>query len=271
VLNQVIIYGTRPGGRGNRYISIDLPQPNDYLDQGAIALLRNAFEIFKKADLLSDLFAHFRKQIEPAPPGQRVYFHLALGALRWWNDEKEEALNQLTLATQQVPDDANLVLDVADLREKNNEFEAALALLDSISPLDHTVMQRRERAALRLAERTGNVARAREAAERLFGLRLDAETQIDLAGQMHRLGMHEMAETVLNRAQRQAGNRPDALVNLMNQYQSQNQGELALQIARQILRRGPSTQFQPYRGRSADDGYRDQAISVIARSGNLRR
>ena len=146
----------------------------------------------------------------------------------------------MTLATQQVPDDANLVLDIAELREKNNEFDAALALLDSVSPLDVSIMQRREVAAMRLAERTGNVARARAAAERLFGLRLDAETQVNLASQMHRLGMHEMAETVLNRAQRQSGNKADALVTLMNQYQSQNQTELALQIARQILRRGPS-------------------------------
>ena len=49
---------------------------------------------------------------------------------------------------------------------------------------------------------------------------------------MHRLGMHEMAETVLSRAQRQAGNRTGALVSLMNQYQSGNQQEQATTRAR---------------------------------------
>ena len=139
-----------------------------------------------------------------------------------------------------------MVLELAGLREKNNEHHEALALLDTIVPLDQTIMQRREEAALRLAERTGNVARAREAAERLFGLRLDAEKQVELAGKMHRLGMHEMAETVLGRAGRQAGSRGQALISLMNQYQNQGQGDMAIQIARQLLRKPPSMNFDPY-------------------------
>src|SRR5204862_4294116 len=128
--------------------------------------------------------------------------------------------------------DHNLLLEVAALREQNGEHDAALALLDSVTPLDTQMMQRREEAALRLAERTGNLDRAGQAADRLFGLRLDADKQLELAGQMHRLGLHAMAETVLNRAQRQAGNKTATLLRLMTQYQSQNQTDLAVQIAR---------------------------------------
>ena len=54
-----------------------------------------------------------------------------------------------------------------------------------------------------------------------------------------------LAETVLGRAQRQAGNKTSTLVRLMTQYQSQNQTDLAVQIARQILRKGPSSNFEP--------------------------
>ncbi len=161
------------------------------------------------------------------------------------------------------------MLEVASLREQNGEPEAALALLDSIAPLDTQMMQRREETAMRLAERTGNVERARQAAERLFGLRLDADKQLELAGKMHRLGMSQMAETVLNRAQRQAGNKTNTLLRLMTQYQSQNQTDLAVQIARQILRKGPSTNFNP-RGYDENDGARNQAIGVLARSGQLK-
>ena len=114
---------------------------------------------------------------------------------------------------------------------------AALALLDSVTPTDHRVMQAREQAALRLAERTGNVERARQAAERLFGLRLDSETQLDLAARMHRLGMHELAETVQARAQRQAGSKTATLVQLMTQFQTQGQADQAVAIARQLLRK----------------------------------
>ena len=82
-------------------------------------------------------------------------------------------------------------------------------------------MQRREIAALRMSVNGGNIDRARLSAERLFGLRLDSGVQIQLAQQMHQLGMHEQAEAVMSRAGRQAGNRTDVLANLMQQYQSQ--------------------------------------------------
>src|SRR5205807_8385532 len=104
---------------------------------------------------------------------------------------------------------------------------------------------------LRVAEKLGNLDRARQAAERLFGLRLDADKQLELAGKMHRLGMPQLAEAVLNRAQRQAGNKTATLLRLMSQYQSQNQGDLAVQIARQILRKGPTVDFTS-RGRQVD-------------------
>ena len=124
---------------------------------------------------------------------------------------------------------------------------------------------------MRLAERTGNVERARQAAERLFGLRLDADKQLELAGKMHRLGMAQLAETVLNRAQRQAGNKTGTLLRLMTQYQSQNQTDLAVQIARQILRKGPSINVNTYRGGyDENDNARNQAVGVLARSGQLK-
>ena len=96
-------------------------------------------------------------------------------------------------------------------------------------------MRRREEQALRLAIATGNLERARQAAERLFGLRLDTDTQVRLAGQMHQLGLHELAEAVLGRARRRAGNKASALVGLMLQYQRQDKVDAAVQAALQIL------------------------------------
>ena len=97
-------------------------------------------------------------------------------------------------------------------------------------------MKRREELALRLAVANGDLDRARQAAERLFGLRLDTDTQVRLAGQMHQLGLHELAEAVLGRARRRAGNKASALVGMMSQYQRQGQLDVAVQVAMQILR-----------------------------------
>jgi tetratricopeptide (TPR) repeat protein len=261
--------GYIPGKVGKNY-NVSFPSPGEYYDFQLLHLMYTTFAKFREADLLSDLHAHVRKQAEAAQGAERMYLTLVLGYMHWWNEEKDESIAQLVQAMALVPADHNLVMDVSALREQNGENDAALALLDSIAPLDTQMMQRREESAMRLAERTGNIDRARQAAERLFGLRLDADKQLELAGKMHRLGMAELAETVLNRAQRQAGNKTGTLLRLMNQYQSQNQTDLAVQIARQILRKGPAMNVNPRGGYDENDGARNQAIGVLARSGQLK-
>jgi tetratricopeptide (TPR) repeat protein len=264
------VYGLRGAGRS---VSLNFPSPNDYYDIHNTSYVYAAFALYKEADLMSDLYAHMRKQVGAATGPDKLYLHLALGYLYWWAGDKDEALEQLGLAVKSAPGDHNLVLEVAAMREHNGEPEAALALLDSVTPLDTPMLVRREEAALRLAERTGALDRARQAADRLFGLRMDADKQIELASQMHRLGLSTLAETVLNRAQRQAGNKTATLLRLMTQYQSQNQTDLAVQIARQILRKAPSTPGvnNPYnRGGNEVDNARSQAIGVLARSGKIK-
>ncbi|HUR55406.1 MAG TPA: tetratricopeptide repeat protein, partial [Gemmataceae bacterium] len=257
-------------GKGQKNYSVTYPSPNDYYDFQMLHLMYTTYTKYKDADLLSDFFAHIQKQVDATQGAEKMYMHLALGYLHWWNDEKDESIAQLLAAVALVPNDHNLLMEVASLREQNGEPAVALALLDSIVPLDTQMMQRREEMAMRLAERTGNVDRARLAAERMFGLRLDADKQLDLAAKMHRLGLPQLAETVLNRAQRQAGNKTNTLVRLMSQYQSQNQNDLAVAIARQILRKAPSANVNPQRGYDENDNARNQAVGVLARSGQLK-
>src|SRR5262249_26433910 len=138
---SITLYGPNQSFRGTQ---ITYPSANDYYDAGSITLLYNAFDLHKKADLLSDLFEHVRKQLAAAQGAEKLYLQLALAYLHWWSDEKDEALAELGRAIETAPGDHNLVLEVAALREQNNEMETSLALLDSITPLDTHMMQRRE-------------------------------------------------------------------------------------------------------------------------------
>ena len=112
----------------------------------------------------------------------------------------------------------------------------AIEILDAVQPLDNMSLKRREELAITAAISTGNAERARRAAERLFGLRLDTDTQIRLSGQMHQLGLHDLAEALLGRARRRAGGQSSALVDLMTQYGRQGKLDAASQIAMQVLR-----------------------------------
>ncbi|MDR3639221.1 MAG: DUF1583 domain-containing protein [Isosphaeraceae bacterium] len=251
-----------------RAVQLDFPGPNDLYDLGSIQLLRNAYELFRRGDLLSDLVSHYRAKAETGSDPQRLRARLALCYLHWWGEEKDESVKDLTEAVTLAKGDAELRLTLAELRERRGEVEEALAAVEAVEALDNALMQKRETAALRLAVMAGNVDRARTAAERLFGLRLDTELQIQLAAQMHQLGMHDLAEAVLARARRRAGNVTSALVSLMNQYQRQDKPDIAVQVAHQILRKGPGRPQQPgyY---NEDDNARTEALRFLGRSGKL--
>lgn len=257
----------------------DFPSPNDVYDQSSIQMLRQAFVLYREAQQttqLTEAFATAAKEPN-ASEFQHKMWQFGLGYLHWWNDEKDEALAVLTDASQQIPNNNDVKFELARLHEKRREFAEALALIDAITPGDQAALQQREVMALRLSVNGGDIDRARLAAERLFGLRLDSNLQMALARQMHQLGMHEQAEAVLARAGRQAGNKTDVLGGLMEQYASTGKNDVAIQIAHQLLRRSKAGSSAPQivagRVRSPrggdDGGIRLQALQVLNRSGKL--
>ncbi len=260
-------------GRTTKNVSINFPVPNEYYDYGAITVLRTAYELYKADDLTSDLIAHFRKQVDAAPtPADALFPRLALSYLNWWEDDKDAAVAEFSKVADSSSAESDLRLALADLQEKRGEPAEALVLVDAFSPQDNAGMRRREEQAMRLAITTGNLERARQAAERLFGLRLDTDTQVWLAGQMHQLGQHELAEAVLGRARSRAGNKATALVALMLQYQRQDKVDAAVQAALQILQSTTAMHMSNpnvYNPNSTDAA-RSSAIQVLARSGRIQ-
>ena len=260
-------------GKTAKNVRLAFPLPNEYYDTGAITVLRTAYELYKQGDLTSDLTAHLRAQADSAPtPADALYPRLALSYLAWWDDDKDAGIAEFAKVADAAKAESDLRLTLAELREQRGDPADALAIVDAVKPLDNATMQRREEQALRLAVLTGNLERARHAAERLFGLRLDTDTQVRLAGQMNQLGMHDLAESVLARARRRAGGKAAALVGLMLQYQRQDKNDVAVQVALQILRSTSGVRVTNPNVYNPDDpdAARDAAIQVLARSGRIK-
>ena len=261
-------------GRQTRFAQFVFPTPNAYLDSGAISLLRSAYEIYKRDDLSSDLVAHLQTLARDAKSSaDSVVPRFALSAVYWWDEDKDAALAEFARAVDATKSDPELTLSLAELYQQRGDLADALAKADAIQPVDNATMQRREELAMSLATRTGDTDRARLAAERLFGLRLDTDTQLRLSEQMHQLGMHETAEAVLARARRRVGNKATALVGLMLQYQRQNKNDIAAQVALQILRSSTASRPASTNVNIIDsdqpDAARSSAMQVLARSGKL--
>ena len=280
-------------GQASRGVGVDFPSANERHDVAALGVIRTAYEVFRRDDLLSDLYSHLQSRADAASGAGRVDLLLALGYCRWWGDDKEEAGRVVAQAAELSGPDPAVRMILAELYEREGSLAEALAAVDAVDAIDSSTVQKRENMALRLAVATGNVDRARKAAERLFGLRLDAEAQVQLAALMNQLGMHELAEAVLARARKSAGNKPPALLILMNQYQRQQKTDLALQVALQILRLRPMSAANvgqapnqiisigpngsmmtmptaPGGNTAAEDDYaRREAMQVLSRSGKL--
>jgi tetratricopeptide (TPR) repeat protein len=258
-------------GRRNLSVQIPFPQVNEYFDATLIQVLRTAYELYNRSDLSSDLVAHFRRQTAAAKgPRDAIYPALALSSVLWWNDQKDEAIAELTKVVDAGPAESELRLELAELLEEQRVYADALAVVDAVQPLDNMTLRRREELALRVALSSGEVERARKAAQRLFGLRLDTDTQVRLAGQMQQLGLHELADAVLGRARRRAGNKAEALVALMLQYERQGKHDESAQVALQVLRSSASAgQATTARAVNDSEAARTAAIGVLAGSGRL--
>ena len=250
----------------NNYIQLDYPPPNAFYDYAGIALLRNMYEIYNRADTLSDLVQHIEADTAAQTGPAATFGHLALCYIYWWHDLKEDAAAELELAVAAIPDDVSLRIQLAAMLQQQGDAAGALATLDAVEPLNQAMLQQREIMALQLAVTTRNTERARQAGERLFGLRLSTELELQLADFMHQAGLNDLAESLLERARRSAGNRASSLLSLLQHYQTQGDTETSIEIAFQILRKSsPSGGMN----QSNDNGARQLAIQVLSQSGQL--
>ncbi|MFV0443709.1 MAG: tetratricopeptide repeat protein, partial [Planctomycetaceae bacterium] len=264
-------------GKENRSVAITYPTPGNYASTPQISLLRATYEVLQRNNVPEDLIANARARLKAASDDNRMYEQLMLAYVLWWAEQPEETVELLKLVAVQVSDDSQFQLELAQVQQTEGDLDGALELVDGIAPRDQKLLQQRELLALSLAERLGDVDRARQAAERLFGLRLSIEEQLGLATAMRRIGMLELADSIMARIQRQSGQQASSLTLLMVQYLSQGQVELAQQIAHRILRTTQSPligqgnmAYNPNRYSRSNNSGRDQALRILQQSGGLQ-
>ena len=166
--------------------NVMFPPVNLYIDRNAITLLYQVHEIVKRNDVSSDLVDLLRgrlaasddrdgdataenvtaenitaENVNGSSPSHtaddRLYDQLYLASVLWWDDEQDEAVQWMVHVADQLPDDLAVRFDMAQMHEARGDYEDALLLIDSITPRDQQVLQRRELVALQLAERLGDL------------------------------------------------------------------------------------------------------------------
>lgn len=253
-------------------LDIQFPWPNAIISRGSITSLRQTYESLNIINGLDQLREFLILRSQQADPLEKAFWLTQLAGYYWWEGETSTAVERYQQVAELFPKNSTALFELANLYLANEDFEKAIATLDSIRPQNQAMLREREALVLKVSERVGNVDRAAEAAEVLFGLRLDQEAQIELSERMRRLGMNDLAKSLSNRIRREMGNRNEALPFLLAEFKEQGDDDRAAEIAFMILRRTTYRSGLITTNRWSNSPlvyYREEAIQILNQHGQL--
>jgi len=258
-------------GKQSDYLTVDLLFPTSILDNDAVSVLRQGLYVYEKKERTEILNRKLQALVDSAGEEQTPYYQLMLAQLFSWQEKQSEVLPLIAMAADSFVEDIRFQLQLAQLYVNEQRFEDALAQLKAIESYEPNVVKQREMLVLQVAERLGDIQRAKKAAEALFGMRVSTQEQVMLAETTQRLGLQELHEAILARAQRTVGNAPAALASMMMMYQGQGKTDEAKQAARRLLQRTsvPTALTARTANGSRDASLRRQALQLLQRTGEL--
>ncbi|QDV47387.1 tetratricopeptide repeat protein [Stieleria neptunia] len=215
--------------------------------------------------LSSDLIQHLQTPLSDAPPEERKTRRVVAAYAHWWADRPQKCYEQLVDLCTEFPGDVDLQIERARLASELKQPRLALETLDSFSPLDSRMLVRKEMAAMNLAAEIGDTERAKVAAERLFGMRLDVQMQLALADQLKRLGLNDQANAMLARTRSGRVRDENTELQIARAFLSAGDKEAAAEVAYALMRRLSSGRSQ----RSNQSYYQQQVVSILQSAGRL--
>nr|WP_143547708.1 tetratricopeptide repeat protein [Rhodopirellula sp. SM50] len=215
--------------------------------------------------LSQDLIDHLQTPLSDAPVEERKTRRVVAAYAHWWAGRPEKCYEQLVDLCTEFPGDVDLQIERARLASELKQPRLALQTLDSFSPLDSRMLVRKEMAAMNLAAEIGDTERAKVAAERLFGMRLDVQMQLALADQLKRLGLNDQANAMLARTRSGRVRDENTELQIARAFLSAGDKEAAAEVAYSLMRRLSSGRSQ----RSNQSYYQQQVVSILQSAGRL--
>ncbi|MCA9067966.1 MAG: hypothetical protein KDA84_03535, partial [Planctomycetaceae bacterium] len=260
--------------RGSSYVSIVIPFP----PQGIGPEDQVINSLWMLNELHKETSPNWSESL-PLPqadedPRLQVLRNVIAGTVLEWNAQTGKAIGKLSdavaLAEQELPHaESELRLMWVDLLLRQGQKREALEVIDRLTVYDQNTMAVREFAAAKLAAALDDKERARAAAKRLFGVRLDTDTQLELAKLMRSLDMHELASDLVRRMRSRGGNSEEQLNTLMTYFASQGDKDQAAEVAVELLRRSVPSRRQSSNYTTATQARRQSALQTLGNVGRL--
>lgn len=251
----------------------------------ALRVLMQAHSLAAQGKWTDKLREHWQAKIRKAEPQSREKYVASLGmaCLFVWDGSNDAALPVMGEVFDLAGHLPALQFDIAWFHQRHGSKEVALELLSRIESSDGNLIKEIELRALDLAASMKNKERAKEAAEKLFGVKLEPAEELALAKQLSELGLKEQSQALLVRAPQRHANDVGVLLQVMLQHENQKNLDEACAVAEQIIRRTQSistartlsaaqaataTQQQMRVGAASEDA-RKKAFGLLASAGKL--
>lgn len=240
------------------------PGPSAWLDESRLPMLLSVHKALRAAGevaRLRSLIDRYLKETEGIP---QQCWQLSSIVLLWLEDDREEAIEQLEQFSANFPDNIETRMLIARAHSQTGAADKALAAIDGLHLPFGSLSKSLEQLRLELAQQINNDEVGKQAALRLFGMRLSSSEQAELAKTMRRLGLAARSDELIRRAVRTASNKPSELLQLMQQH-SQSNPKRAAEVARMIIRQVSRDSSRS----NSNSNYRSQAFRVLKRNGDL--
>lgn len=219
-----------------------------------------------KLELATEVIKHLESPLAGASGDEEKTRRVIAAYAHWWSDRPEKCYASLVKLCEDFSADVDLQIERARLASELKQPRVALEALDSFSPLDSRMLVRKEMAAMNLAAEIGDTDRAKVAAERLFGMRLDVQMQLALADQLKRLGLNDQATAMLARTRSGRVRDENTELQIARAFLSAGDQDSAAEVAYALMRRLSS-------GRSGSNNnssyYQQQVASILQSAGRL--
>lgn len=235
-----------------------------YVDQNRLTALSTTYQALKTADSVTDLMNLLDKRSEESEGIARVCWRLARVQVLWWENDRKEAVERIAELVKASPADNELRMMLVHAYAASGDVPKALAALEPVNVPFGRAAKPVEQLRLQLAMRASNNDVAKQAALRLFGMRLDANEQVELARTLDKLGLSTQSQQLSQRAEHAAKSNPALLVGMMAQALPTDPKKAA-ELARSVLQHvGRSNTPNDY-----NHSLRLQALLTLKQTGEL--
>ncbi len=194
-------------------------------------------------------FDYLEEQIANRKGREKEIAQKVLAYLEFLTEDQEEQFATLLQKFQSLEEPSEKMrFFMIDLLLKEDEFTEVIGILESLETTSGEVLKKKEQLILNcclLSDDSKWKDRARQAAQRLYGFRLNEEQQKRLIQSLRILEMDSLADTLLSRLVRVSRNAHSLLWCLQKLSESGHEEELVM-IAQRILRLPASTPNSHY-------------------------